>query len=164
MNPYETHLPVLQAVMGHINPGYVLECGMGLYSTPLLALAPRCISIETESMEWYAKVVDAVGPRHGWTPVYSKANSEADMICYMTHGTRPDIVLIDGAKARCESASIACVISDVVICHDSESHPYSNNLLIPGYQFLDIRVLTPGTCVFTNNESLITMLKERFHV
>jgi len=63
-----SHLPVLTAVLEVLRPQSALECGCGIFSTPLLRRVPRLHSIE-HSAGWARAVRGRYPPTpgHSWT-------------------------------------------------------------------------------------------------
>ena len=57
MNVYETHKPLINAIIGALNINSVFEFGCGFGSTPnFLEKCKEVFSIEMQSEEWYEKV------------------------------------------------------------------------------------------------------------
>lgn len=57
MNPYASHLPVLEAVTGLLKPRSILELGAGDHSTPFFLSLPidRLVSVESDT-GWRARI------------------------------------------------------------------------------------------------------------
>jgi hypothetical protein len=118
---YSSHLRVFETLLKSFHIDYVLEFGMGQYSTPFFA--KRCtsvVSVEQESKEWYDKTVAQVQAPN-WEPVF-ECNPGVVFDYFDKHGRKFDLVFSDGVpQTRCQIANLAMRRNvPFVVLHDAE--------------------------------------------
>jgi len=157
MNPYETHLPVLDFIFNNIKINNVLEFGLGFGSTPYLnAKCSNLISVE-HCVEWGEKFINLKYSNHE-VVIYPEDNVEdilnRDNINY-------DLIFVDGSlhsRWRCINKSFNR--TSIIVTHDTEMPDYKWGLikLAEGYFRYDYIKLTPYTTIFTNNPYLLSII------
>ena len=133
-----SHLPVLARLVKHGDR--VLEFGCGIASTPfLLSKCSAVVSIEMQSREWFEYVsgLFADNPRseRHYAEGATRALSYIEALARLSR--RFDVVLVDGhGDSRPEQVRMATMITDVIVCHDTQE---------PGYRWDKVRPLLGWT-------------------
>ena len=119
LSDYETHQPVLFALLDYVPNARVLELGMGFGSTPvLLGRAGSSLSLETDPI-WYRRLRRYASARHRiqlWRDF-----DEREWNCpYFDEGW--DIALVDNAPALSRQSNLVKLAnsSRFVVCHDTQ--------------------------------------------
>lgn len=165
MNPYATHIPILNIVKDFTDRNTVFEYGMGEYSTKLFAENfNQVISVEMQEQSWFEKMSQ-------------QKPSNVDLLCMI--GDKPavdyfdslnssfSLIFVDGHGGnRWECINHAFGHSDIIVTHDTEAPGYKWNLIqLPSnYRWIDVKSFTPWTSVLTTNEKLIEKLRENFQI
>lgn len=166
MNPYQTHLEILQFVLDQIDCHSAFEYGPGIYSTPLLAQRFRSVTtIEMQDEKWYedmmksplglhVKVLYLPGPNRA-IEYFQRLNSQFSLVFVDGHG---------GSRWECINAAFNH--TDTIIAHDTEAPGYNwDRVKKPDdYVWLDIKKYTPWTSVITRDDKLIKALCRKFSV
>lgn len=135
LDPYATHLSVLEPFMDTFKPASVFEFGTGLYSTALFLRCCRAVtSVEMQDRHWFDRI----------TAAYKNA---ANHKCVLALGAMPavellnadtsryDLVFVDGhGDSRWAQITAACAKTDTVIVHDTQQPCYSwERAKLPGH-------------------------------
>lgn len=159
---YDSHLDVLNVVLGICKPKTAIEFGMGKFSTPtLLMYCNFTVSVEMQSEAWYDEVVRYCklnGICRGWFPIrHITDNGNIDIFGIFDgafefsfvdgHGkTRPDCV------NACMNASVPTIVA-----HDTETNWYRwDKVNGVGYRHFRYSPKRPFTDVYTKNNDIIS--------
>jgi predicted O-methyltransferase YrrM len=142
VNPYASHLPVLEAVTGLIRPRWILELGGGLHSTPFFLSLPieRLVSVETDETWREAIAKDCHDPR-------LRLHSGLSHLKRSDLGAFDLVFVDDGFCAEEREESIRWVLSQPhppTVIHDAEVYATVIKELAPNYAVLPTK---PGTAV-----------------
>lgn len=126
IDPYGTHLPLLvRCVAAH--KGSIIECGTGLYSTPVLhalahAMGTHLTSIESDAV-WAERFLPFSSDHHSFLVGRKVNDALADLLA---GGKRYAVALVDHKppKKRAEAVELLRNYCDIIVCHDSENRVY----------------------------------------
>jgi hypothetical protein len=148
MNPYDTHLVVLEKAI-NITSGDVLEIGCGNGSTNFLHNAcknRKLYTIET-NREWFNKFIDFESDYH---KLICKNNYDEfhDLIM----GNKWDVVLVDHAPGERRNIDINKLHHvKYVVIHDTEEKGYNYHLSIPLYKYrFEYSKIIPATTIVSD--------------
>jgi hypothetical protein len=168
MDRYGTHIPTNAMLLSHLKPKFIVEFGMGLYSTPLFAkFAESLVSFEMQSEEWYAKVVEGIRPQKDsvvlWKTIGPTLAIETFDNIVKLKGI-PDYVFVDGhgdTRHICIQHALDAGVTTIVF-HDSEQecYQYENVVLPKGFTRLDVMDYLPWTSIITNNSRALELLQQ----
>ncbi len=151
---YGTHAPVLRAAISRTT-GPILECGMGNYSSRLIAYlaGQRPILSVDETKDWMARFADLSTPTHRllMCPFSSTNWPDWNMVPY--HAARWSVALVDQHPASGRLVSIAALENncEFIIAHDTEATTYYYEPLFRGFKYrYDYKGHTPWTTVVSN--------------
>jgi len=118
MNPFSTHLVLLNKLFDQFTPSSIFEYGMGLYSTPFfLEKADEVISVEMQYQDWYDRINEEFADDK-FTCVCKLGPTEA--IDYFESLDRDfDMVFVDGVT-RWLCINKAFSKTKVIVTHDTE--------------------------------------------
>lgn len=122
MDDWATHVPALAACLARTN-GAILECGVGIWSTPVLhayALASdrKLLSLESKA-DWFSRFTYFSHPMHDLRLIDNWRNGVEDLfvepfrrygLVFVDHGEAPRGGVVDIVRGR----------ADIVVMHDSE--------------------------------------------
>jgi hypothetical protein len=150
VNPYATHLPVLEELVPHNCTA--VEFGCGLHSTPFLL--ERCsyvLSIEMQKPEWIDTVhehLDKNSPSlvHRWRGISLQGPWR---FLGAEYPPKIDFALVDGHKAsRCWVVNFLMQLRvPIIVAHDTNARGYGWEHVVvqDGYQHRRYKDLTPHT-------------------
>jgi hypothetical protein len=158
MDPYSTHLPVLQAMYKVKAFPKVFEFGCGRFSTPHFASnSGEVVSIEMQSHEWF-------------TTMQSELAAYPNLILREALGAWPavevfkgmdmqwDLVFVDGhADTRWSCVNHASRFTNTIVAHDTESPGYGWDHIVLPEEFVEIRFKQyhPWTTIWTSDPLMI---------
>lgn len=147
MDPYATHLPILEALVK--SGDHAVEFGCGVHSTPfLLGRCASLMSVEQSSSAWIEKVREITGSPLHWSPLLAL---RSDFMA-VDYPEKIDVAFVDGLPAT----RWACVLLmmqmrvPVIIAHDTETEKLYgwSRIRKAGYEQQIHRDLTPWTTVW----------------
>jgi hypothetical protein len=164
MDPYASHLPILEAILrrrGRFKT--VLEFGMGFFSTPFFVQNSDYVtSVETESKDWYRTITGQNQSTN--LNAILRIGPETDLFPDL-FGRSWDLVFCDGAaNTRAAVAEKAQGSTSVVVCHDSSARGdrYDMVSLADGWVWVDVMDHVPWTAVETNDLELADFIAREF--
>lgn len=143
-----SHLPILNAVIKSMMPTSCIECGSGVFSTPLLAKIHDFQTIEHDS-EWAQKAIETVGEkkvlvhplpiRYNVYPKKTNRRTRNEILRFYRQIARPcDLLFIDSyAAVRDIILAVFWGKFNAAVLHDTQNPAY-------GYQRVINRLATPG--------------------
>jgi len=145
MNPYSTHMPVVDWALGHYDVQSVFEFGMGDYSTRLFVdRCDRVQSIEMQNRRWYTKMAKEYGRRAEMAYM-----GGPDRAIDSLHG-KWDMVFVDGdGRSRWKQVKRAFYHTKLIVAHDTEALVYRwDRIVLPlGWIWYDVTEFEPWTAV-----------------
>lgn len=162
MNPYSTHMPILESFVDSFKPRTIFEFGCGQYSTPLFIekVSDSVLSIEMQNIGWFMDIHDKY--QSNKFSLYCMLGSTA--ACeYMTMQKRIfDMIFVDGHADRWLQVNCSFDKSSTIIAHDTNQNEYKwNQIKLPeGWKWMDIIENDPWTSVITNNTAVLEWCKK----
>jgi len=120
MSPFNTHIPILEYVLEHYNE-FVIECGGGLFSTPLIIKKSKKSITFENNYDWFQKLLIFKDDNHN---IYHDENY-LEAVKFQWKHNKPELrysfAFIDGDNwnERCELVEYLSDKCDVIILHDS---------------------------------------------
>ena len=152
MNVYETHKPLINAIIGALNINSVFEFGCGFGSTPnFLEKCKEVFSIEMQSEEWYEKVKSLEREnKHFTLECLIGPHFAIDRLKSL--GRDFDLIFVDGhgqSRPQCINQSFQ-LAKRAVVTHDTETPEYGwENIDMPkSWTMLDYKTLNPWISAF----------------
>ena len=157
MDPYSSHLPILEAIYHLVPIDSVFEYGCGRFSTPFFASNSKAVvSVEMQDVAWYTTMSEELKSYPNLTLMESLGAWPA-LELYRALDRRWDLVFVDGhADSRWNCINLATLNCDIIVAHDTESPGYgwSHVLLPPNYVEIRFKEHHPWTSVWTCNKLL----------
>lgn len=123
MNPYASHMPILEKLFECCSIRSVIETGMGDFSTRFFCeKGCNLVSIEMQNKPWYEKIeAELKGPNRVFLYLPGK-----DGACeFLRAATKVDLVLVDGHHhSRFRQIQEAFDKARYIVVHDTEAFVY----------------------------------------
>ena len=164
MDPYSSHIPILEFIFKTRSISSVFEFGPGKYSTRFFEEnAKHTISVELTNEEWFNKVKNGVDHDRVEVLYITDLNKALDVFA---KGQNYDLVFVDGSfESRVPCIEAAFRRSPVIVTHDTEMSEFQNDpyrwnsvRLQQGYFWVDVMQFLPWTSVVTNQTRLMNEL------
>ncbi len=159
LNPYNTHLPILERIFLLKKIKRVFEFGLGIYSTPFFTeKAESVVSIEMQSEDWF----NQMNYYDDNLKVLYRPGGELAIEYLRSDPTVYDLIFVDGhggTRWKCVNTSFEKGY-EIIVAHDTEQKTYEwDRIKMPdGYYKIDMVQYTPWTTVWSTDEKLITTL------
>jgi len=164
VNPYATHVPILEHILNNFDVENTLEFGMGDFSTKLLLeKCEKVFSIEMQDRSWYEHVKNEFKNEKFFPYSFVHPFSGIDFAETLTN--RFDLIFVDGhGKSRWQQINFAFKKTNLIVAHDTEAKIYKwYNVALPEHwQWMDITDYSPWTAVITNRKDVISSIRDNF--
>lgn len=166
MDPYSTHMPLLQWLIQHLSIGSVLELGVGNHSTALFReRIETVVSVESDA-KWAEK-----------TAIPGHDVFVSSLLDFAHRDVVYDLAFVDGNPAEERAACVQALFgkAKVIVAHDTEpegndNYHYDTIVLPSGFVRLDHimpppppspvkRTTHPWTSVFTDDAETIRVVQ-----
>jgi predicted O-methyltransferase YrrM len=159
---WNSHKPVLHALLKTCNIESVFEFGSGFGSTPIFVEGCKSVhSVEMQSEDWFVKVKEKLSSYENFK--YDMMLGPIDAIVYFAGVDKKyDLVFVDGhGLSRPECINAAFSKTDIVVTHDTDvpSYHWERINLPEGWSKINYKVV-PWTTVFHKNTVDISELKK----
>jgi hypothetical protein len=164
MDPYRTHIPVLETIFKTKNINSVLEFGMGYNSTPFfLERCKNVTSIEMQQKEWFDKITSEYSKTYKDWKHHLSIGPFAAFSLQEVMTQNYDLVFVDGhGDSRPECINAFFNKAEIIVAHDAEEPGYRWNLVNKpdNYnQYLFAR-LNPFTLIYSKDFDLIETIRD----
>jgi hypothetical protein len=157
MEPYGTHIPVLEELIKSCNIKTVFEFGSGLASTPLFVKNCESVhAVEMQSEEWFTKVADELKKYENLD--YEKImGADRAIDEFSKIDKKYDLVFVDGhGSTRWKCINEAFSKTKLIVTHDTETPSYNwHKVVVPkGWSYHVYQKLRPWTTIYYLDGSL----------
>lgn len=128
MDPYATHVPVLQSIMNENNIKSVFEFGCGNNSTMLFAEGcEEVIAIEMQNESWYQEMKSKVGAN---VNLLCQIGPTRAIETLESMNRKFDLIFVDGhGESRWKAINVASRHTNIIVAHDTETSSYRWDLV-----------------------------------
>ena len=163
LNPFATHLPVLEAILKAAPIKTVVEFGPGHYSTALFAKAGcRVQAIEQQNIAWYERLSKQYEDDPAISLVYLPPPGAGAKFLSELPGT-VDLILVDGGvHNRALDLAAAFRKTSIVVAHDTEDKRYGlDDVAVPRrWKTHVFSKLVPWSTVWSTQKKVVEAVKK----
>jgi len=176
VDPYGSHIKILEFVVDKFNIKTVLETGLGKFSTSLfINKCDEVISLEMQDSKWYDIISNKFNGSINFHPNLLLGPFSA---CKFIKNIdkKFDLIFVDGHwESRWMQINVSFSKTDLIIAHDSEVKSYNwHKVIFPdNFVWIDVMNYIPWTAVICKKDSIYydeilknfnTKLKKRFNL
>jgi hypothetical protein len=164
IDPYASHIPILETIFSICNIKKVFEFGPGKYSTKFFeTMAEKTISVELSSEKWFEDVEKEMD-KNKVSLFYISDLEKALSLFNQTQNI--DLTFVDGSfESRIPCIELAFDKCQVIVTHDTEmayvnGDPYRWNSvrMKQGYFWIDVMEYFPWTSVITKDMNIVSKI------
>lgn len=150
MDPYSTHLPLLNNLFGQITCSSIFEYGMGSFSTPLFCeKAEKVVAVEMQSIDWYEKIKNTIKTDN--LDLHCMLGPTDAVTYFKSLNKFFDLVFVDGhIESRWLCINEAFSKTKIIVAHDTQQPVYQwHKIKVPaGWRSYTDRRQSPWTTVW----------------